>query len=265
CRWSRRRSQDSRGRSSRRRSGRPCKATSINPVPAPPCRRRARPLKTATRRSVPAATHRVRAGGSWRSPGPNYWGTSPDLLAVQVRARGRVRPVHLAVAVGAAAREQEARGLTPRQTRSGCRHTRVIRLRVTLLTQQRRSAQEQGWIDRAMRRMTIAAILRDRRVLPQERTALFRVAGIASLVQRRTRQQRRIQRVVGSMAGGAGHVAVAHRMGREFLEVGAYLLMALVTNHRLFSDHGDRIVLGMQPMTADASDILALVHAALPS
>src|SRR5271166_2654832 len=173
--------------------------------------------------------------------------------------------MHLAMAVSAAAGEQEARGLTLREARTGRRHTRMIRLRVALLTQQRRSARQQRRVDRAMRAMTIAAILGHRRVLPQERAALFCMAAVARLIQRRPLEQSRIQCIVGRMAGRAAHIAVAHRMRRKLVEVCANLLVALVTNHGLLCFHRDRIVFLVHAMTADAGDIFALVHTALPA
>src|SRR5271166_3180101 len=67
------------------------------------------------------------------------------------------------------------------------------------------------------------------------------------------------------MAGRAAHIAVAHRMRRKLVEVCANLLVALVTNHGLLCFHRDRIVFLVHAMTADAGDIFALVHTALPA
>ena len=122
---------------------------------------------------------------------------------------------------------------------------------MTLLAQQRRPQFQQRRIRRAVGVVTVVAVLRDRRVLPQERTAVLPMARITGLVDRRLGKQRGEQRVVRLVARCAGHFRVTDRMPGELVEGGADVPVALIANPRLFGTIPDRIVLGVDRMAAD--------------
>ena len=79
--------------------------------------------------------------------------------------------------------------------------------RMALLAQQWRPLVQQGRVIAAVWLMAQRAVLGGRRVLPQERPALFRVAEIAGLINGRALQQEIIVAIVRVMATAAGHAA----------------------------------------------------------
>ena len=95
-------------------------------------------------------------------------------------------------------------------------HAGVARRRMALLTQQRRSFDQQGRVVTAVWLVAQSAILGGRRVLPQERPALFRVAEIAGLIDGRPLQQEIVVAIVWIMAIAAGHVAETQGMATWF-------------------------------------------------
>ena len=137
-------------------------------------------------------------------------------------------------------------------------------LRVTLLAQQRRPLHEQRWMDGAVRRVTIRAVLRNRRVLPQERTALLRVAGVAGLIQRGLEQELRRHGPMNLVAGVAGHLRKAHWMHRRLVELRTLALVAGVTDLRLLSDRQNWIVRCVNLVAARAGDSVPAVRTTLP-
>ena len=66
-------------------------------------------------------------------------------------------------------------------------------------------------VDRAVRFVTVQAVRTNRRVFEQERSALFGMTLVASVVDRRGPQQFFIRGAVRLMAIGAGDLAFAHR------------------------------------------------------
>jgi len=60
---------------------------------------------------------------------------------------------------------------------------RTVITAMALLAQPRSTRLEQGSIGRAVRRMTVAAIIDHRAVFPEEGTAFFGMAGIAGFIQ----------------------------------------------------------------------------------
>ena len=81
--------------------------------------------------------------------------------------------------------------------------------------------------------MTQAAILGHRRMLPGERPAFFRMAGVTGLIKGRFDHQTFCNRAVGIMALRAGHLAKAHRMNGGQKKLLALLSVAFETNFRL--------------------------------
>ena len=66
-------------------------------------------------------------------------------------------------------------------------------------------------VDRAVRVMTVQAVLANRRMFEQERPALLGMALVASLIDRCGPEQRLIRGAVRLMAVGADHLAFAQR------------------------------------------------------
>src|SRR5205085_6263233 len=90
------------------------------------------------------------------------------------------------VAVDAAARDQEDRpaGAAAGQRLARPCDGRVVGRRMALLAQERWRLREQRAAHRAVRGVAERAVLGDRRMLPEERAALVRVAAEAGLVER---------------------------------------------------------------------------------
>src|SRR4249919_1404750 len=154
-------------------------------------------------------------------------------LSHQLHTRRVVGAVDLGMTVQAGATEQEGRRISIGQSRAGAGDARVASLRVALLAEQWGPLDEQRRVDGAMRRVAIGAILGDRRVLPQDRTALLGVTAVAGLVQRGLDQQFRCHRAMNFVAGAALHLREAHRMHRGLVELGALHLVTGVAHLRL--------------------------------
>ena len=78
---------------------------------------------------------------------------------------------------------------------------------MALLAQQWRPLDQQGRVVAAVWLMAQRAVLRGRRVLPQEWPALFSVAEIAGQIDGRALQQEIVVAIVRIMATAAGHAA----------------------------------------------------------
>ena len=100
---------------------------------------------------------------------------------------------------------------------------------VALLTQVRTRPDEELVVVGPVRLMTVQAALAHRRVFPEERSPLFGVTGVADLVDGIGIQQRPGRRAVRVVAVDAGHFAFGQRHVRAPAELGALLLVALVT------------------------------------
>ena len=103
---------------------------------------------------------------------------------------------------------------------------------VTLLAEPRRARLQQRRVGRAVRRVAVGAIVGDGGVLPEEGAALFRVAGVAGLVDRaldehpRPRRTVRVVTVRTRHLGGARQAGHGQRMGRDATGLGALRLVA---------------------------------------
>src|SRR6266511_863252 len=99
----------------------------------------------------------------------------------------------------------------------------VSALDVTLLAESRLGDPQHVLVVRAVRIVAVGAALVDRRVHPEERAALFGMAGVAGVVERDFLQQRRRGRAVRVVARRARHFPLAQRHVR-----GAHLLRPLL-------------------------------------
>ena len=104
---------------------------------------------------------------------------------------------------------------------------RVTLSHMTLLAEERYRRHQQRRLIRAVRRMTVQAVLAHWCVLEQERTALLRMALIAGLVYRVRFEQGRGERTVRIVATGALHLLLAQRMVRGLHQCLPDLLVAL--------------------------------------
>ena len=140
----------------------------------------------------------------------------------------------------------------------------VSGIRVAVLAQEGRSLDQQIRLVRAVRRMAVQAAFADRKVLPQQRAALLRVAVVASLVDRNFLQQLRSRRAVRVVAVGANHLRLANRMVRELVAVGTLLGVAGEALLGLGGLDQDRVLADVDGMAAGAGHVVGGVLAALP-
>jgi len=82
-------------------------------------------------------------------------------------------------------------------------------------------------------RVAVGAILNDGRMLPQEWTALFRMAGVAGLSDGVLDHQPRAGGTMRVVAVGAADLAFEDRMSRKAMKLGALILVATETDFRL--------------------------------
>src|SRR5450759_1824823 len=166
-------------------------------------------------------------------------------LALKLRAGRMIRPMdqHMAVQAGTSARLNTRSGRSRLLETIGRRHVAARQIgaavdliamvtAVTLLAQPRRARLQQRCVARAVRRVADGAIVSDGRVVPEERTPLLRMTGVAGLVDRILDEHGRAGRTVRVVAVGTRHLRRARqaghrqRMGRDPMGLGALLLVA---------------------------------------
>ena len=125
-----------------------------------------------------------------------------------------VGAVNLGVAVQAVLRQQIRVGGNTWQAAASSRQTRVESGRVTLLTQERGAGSQHGVIDRPVRLMAVAAVLRDWRMFEQERASLFGVAAVAVVIEGWIGEQGFSAAAVGIMAVRTGCAALLNGVPR---------------------------------------------------
>src|SRR5471030_1255129 len=102
-------------------------------------------------------------------------------------------------------------------------------------------------------------------MFPQERPALFRVAGVAGLIHGRLHQHSGGVRSMRAVTLAAGHLAETHRMYRRLVEVRALLPVAGVANIGL-GDRGEHgIALSVNLVASAAREAIAFVRAGNPA
>ena len=122
---------------------------------------------------------------------------------------------------------------------------------------------EAGFIG-AVRRVAVQAVLANRLVFPQHRTALIGMAGVAGLVDREFFEQLGTSRTMRVMAIRANHFALTHRVMRVLERFCALLRVAgkALGRLRLANQHG--IFRHVQGVAAHASHVGILVLGAEP-
>ena len=100
---------------------------------------------------------------------------------------------------------------------------------VALLTQVRTRPDEELVVVGPMRLMTVQTVLTHGRVFPEERPPLFGVTRVAGFVDGVGVQESTCRRAVRVVAVDAGQLSFGQRHVRTPAELGALLLVALVT------------------------------------
>src|SRR6185295_10883476 len=137
---------------------------------------------------------------------------------------------------------------------------------VALLAEERNRGLLQLQVVRSVRRMTVQAVLADRRMLPKERAALFGVAAVALLVDRGRFDHLRGLGAVRVVAIDAGDLSFADRMVRGLPGVGAHVLVAgeALLGHRLLLELGMLRLWRVDAVAGDARQAARLVAAVVP-
>jgi len=104
---------------------------------------------------------------------------------------------------------------------------------VAAIANARHAYLQQLWVVGAMRLMAIGAVFQYRRVLPQERTTAFGMAGEAVLVDRALNELLRVGSAVRVVTARARHLAFAIRHMRGALQLRAAHLVTPQTEFRL--------------------------------
>ena len=135
---------------------------------------------------------------------------------------------------------------------------------VTLLTQKRRTHLQHGGVDGSMRVVADGAVLGDRLVRAQERTALVHMAGVAGVVDAVADHQVRADRAVGVMAVRAGHLALGNGVVRGAADLGALRLVAVEAHFGLSALIAYRIMTRVHLMARRATNLARGVDATRP-
>ena len=138
-------------------------------------------------------------------------------------------------------------------------------LGVTALTQHRATHRQHSGVVRAMWVVTVATILRHRRMFPKIRTALLSMAIKTGLVERYLGELPFAARTVCAMTAAAVHLALPDRVGIWFEHLRALLLVAVEANLRLCRRHQDGIGRGVTRMAIGTSDVIHIVIVAMPA
>ena len=141
---------------------------------------------------------------------------------------------------------------------------RMARALVTRLAEKWRAYLEQRRLHRAVRVVTVAAVLGDRLVFPEERSAVFGVAAGAGFVDGVLHELRRRGRAMRRMAGGAGHLALAQRMMRGLEQIRVLRLVAGGANLDLGRRRQQRIFRRMQLVAARTRHVARCMRARRP-
>ena len=115
-----------------------------------------------------------------------------------------------------------------------------------------------------VRGVAVSAILNNGCMLPQERAALFRVAGVAGLRDGVLHHQPRPGGTVRVVAVGAGDFPFEDGMSREAMKLGTLVLMATEAHFRLSELVQHLLVRVVHLMAVCASYALPLMRAARP-
>lgn len=180
-----------------------------------------------------------------------------------------IRPMDLAMTVGAASVKKEDRSRWPR------RHG-VTRRIVARGAEPRVRDLEKPVIDGSVRLVAVGTVLKHRRMLPQKWPAPFGMAGVTVFIHAGLLELRRIGGAVRIVAVGTGKLAFSQRHVRRAIELGFSLQVALTANlglsslvkeRRLLTNLDELILIGRlfhHLMAGDTSQPAARVRTGFP-
>ena len=87
-------------------------------------------------------------------------------------------------------------------------------MNMALLAKQMTASGQKLWVVRTMRRVTVHAILADRRMIPEKRTPFFGMAGITDIIRRMIHEHLPALPAMRIVAGSAADLHVA-KLGAE--------------------------------------------------
>lgn len=161
--------------------------------------------------------------------------------------------MNLCVAIQAVAAEQVLRCRTVRQAVGSVGEALMVRLRMAALAQHRSAQTDHAWIVRAVRVVTVRAILGNRGMLPQVRATLFGVALETGVVERLADEQAVARLSVRAVTTGAGHFPLVERMRIRLHGLRALLLVTIEAHFRLTGRTQHRVVGNVNLVAARAT------------
>ena len=112
--------------------------------------------------------------------------------------------------------------------------------------------------------MTIPAVLTDRRVLPEVRSALLGVTIETGIVNGLPHQQAVGRFSVGAVTAAAVHLALPHRVRERFHRLRTLFLVAIKADLCLRRGHQHRVGRGMAAVTVGTGDLFHIMRTAVP-
>jgi hypothetical protein len=141
---------------------------------------------------------------------------------------------------------------------------RMSALRVTTLAKEWGALREHPRMVRSMRVVARCAIFSHRRMLPQVRTALLRVALKAGIVHGLPRQLQFRCSAMRAVTTGAGHLAFTQWMRIRFQRVAFAECMTVIAFFGLRRCPEHRVIGSVNLMTAGAADFVVVMRATVP-
>jgi hypothetical protein len=172
--------------------------------------------------------------------------------------------MNLRVTIDAAANEEIRAGISSREPLGRIDYGWMARTLVTCLAQKRRPQLQQRRLRRAVRVVTVSAVLGDRLMFPEKRPAIFGVAGRASFIDGIFHQLRPGRRAVRRVARGAGHRAFAQGMMRRLQKIAVLRLVTRAAHFDLSRCYLHRIFGHVQLVAACAGHVARGMRARCP-
>jgi hypothetical protein len=175
-----------------------------------------------------------------------------------------VGAMHLRVTVETGSSQQLLRRADRRDVIATVQSARMVGILMTTLAQERCAQRQQAIYYRTMRIMAIGTAIADRLVLPQKRTALFRVATRARVIDSVAEQQMFSHRAMRVMAIAARHESFVERVMRSQLQLRALFLMTADTHGYLRGFAQYRVIRLVDVVAGDTGKTGELMLAAAP-
>lgn len=172
--------------------------------------------------------------------------------------------MHLRMTVQAALTQQVLRRHTGRQTVRIVGDARMPALRVTTLAKERGALHEHPRMVRSMWVVAGRAVFSDRRMFPQERTAFFRVAPEAGIVQVLPHKLQFRCGAVRAVTTRAGHFAFTQRMRIRFQRIASPECMTVIAFIGLRRCPQHSVIGSVTLMAAGTADLIVVMRASVP-